>query len=159
MSKKVITFHYTVKDTAGELIDSSSGSEPLMFLEGSGQIIPGLEKHLLPLVAGDKKTVAVPAAEAYGERDEGMIFDVPRTQFPKGEKIEVGMKFQAQSQDGHPSPVFTVVGLTLESIKVDGNHPLAGKDLNFDVEVVNVRAATKEELSHGHAHGGDGHHH
>src|SRR4051794_2671218 len=95
MSSRVVTFHYTLKNKAGEQIDSSSGSDPMTYMEGSGQIIPGLEEALKTSKKGDKKHVAVVAAEGYGERDNELMFDVPRAQFPAGEKVEVGMKFRA----------------------------------------------------------------
>ena len=158
MSTRVVTFHYTVKDKSGKKVDSSVGSDPMSFLEGSGQIIPGLESALKDVKAGDKKSVDVKAAEAYGEYDKELKFDVPKTQFPKGEQIEVGMQFRA-GQPGEPSPVFTVTSVSDASISVDGNHPLAGQDLSFEVEVVDVRDATLEEIKHGHAHGPGDHHH
>lgn len=156
--RRVVSFHYVLTDKEGTQIDASTGSEPMTYLEGGGQIIPGLENALNTLNKGDKKKVQVAAAEAYGEYDKEMVFDVPRTQFPKGEKIEVGMKFQAGGH-GEPSPVFTVTKVSLEHVTVDGNHPLAGKDLFFDVEITDIRQATKEELAHGHVHGHGGHHH
>lgn len=158
MSPRVVTFHYTVKGKDGKTIDSSVGHDPMSFLEGSGQIIPGLENALKDAKAGDKKTVEVKAADAYGAHDKELQFDVPRTQFPSNEKIEVGMQFRA-GQPGEPSPVFTVTKVTDSHISVDGNHPLAGQDLSFDVEVTDVRDATLEEIKHGHAHGPGGHHH
>lgn len=158
MSTRVVTFHYTVKDKSGKKVDSSVGQDPMSFLEGSGQIIPGLESALKGAKAGDKKSVDVKAAEAYGEYDKELKFDVPKSQFPKGEQIEVGMQFRA-GQPGEPSPVFTVTSVGDTSISVDGNHPLAGQDLSFDVEVIDVRDATLEEIKHGHAHGPGDHHH
>lgn len=158
MNPRVVTFHYTLKDKAGQQIDSSAGGDPMTYLEGSGQIIPGLEDAMKSLMVGDKKNIEVVAAEAYGERDQNLIFAVPRTQFPAGEKVEVGMKFRA-GNPGEPSPVFTVTSVNDKEINVDGNHPLAGQDLFFDVEVTEVRQATDEEMQHGHAHGPGGHHH
>lgn len=158
MAPRVVTFHYTLKDKAGKVLDSSQGHDPMTYLEGSGQIIPGLENALKTAQTGDKKNVTVKAAEAYGEHDKNLMFDVPRSQFPPGEKIEVGMKFRAGSPE-EPSPVFTVTSTTDTQISVDGNHPLAGQDLFFDVEVTDVRDATLEEIKHGHAHGPGGHHH
>lgn len=155
--KKVISFHYTLKNKEGATIDSSSGAEPMMYLEGAGQIIPGLEEALKSTKVGDKKHVEVKAAEAYGEYRAELKFDVPRTQFPKDEKIEVGMQFQASSKDGHHE-VFTVTSVSDAQVGVDGNHPLAGHDLFFDVEIVDSRDATLEEIKHGHAHGPHSHH-
>jgi len=155
---RVVTFHYTLKDKDGKTLDSSSGHDPMTYLEGSGQIIPGLEEAIKAMKTGDKKKVEVQAAEAYGEYDANLHFDVPRSQFPKDEQIEVGMKFRAGSPD-EPSPVFTVTGVNDQHVKVDGNHPLAGQNLFFDVEIVDTRDATLEEIKHGHAHGPGGHHH
>lgn len=158
MPARVVTFHYTLKDKAGKVLDSSQGHDPMTYLEGSGQIIPGLEEALKTAKAGDKKKVEVKAADAYGEQDSQLRFDVPRSQFPPGEKIEVGMKFRAGSPE-EASPVFTVIAATDSHVSVDGNHPLAGQDLSFDVEVTDIRDATLEEIKHGHAHGPGGHHH
>lgn len=158
MSKpRVVTIHYTLTDDGGEVLDSSQGGEPLTYLEGAGNIIPGLEKALAASKAGDKTNVKVAAKEAYGEKRDDMVIDVPRTQFPKDVNLKVGDRFR--SGGDHHSPVFTVVSLSLESIKLDGNHPLAGKDLSFAVEVTDTREASEEELSHGHVHGAGGHHH
>lgn len=156
---RVITFHYTLRNSKGELLDSSSGGEPMTYLEGSGQIIPGLENELKTTKSGDKKKVDVKAKDAYGEVDKELKFDVPRTQFPPGEDIQVGMQFRVGGHGDEPSPVFTVIKTTDTHVSVDGNHPLAGQDLSFDVEVVEVRNATEEEKAHGHAHGRGGHSH
>jgi FKBP-type peptidyl-prolyl cis-trans isomerase SlyD len=158
MNPRVVSFHYTLKDKSGKQLDSSSGAEPMTYMEGSGQIIPGLESAIKDMKTGDKKHVEVKAQEAYGERDKELIFDVPRSQFPAGEEVEVGMKFRAGSPD-EPSPVFTVTSITDKAVSVDGNHPLAGEDLFFDVEITEMREATEEEVQHGHAHGPGGHHH
>lgn len=156
-SPRVVTIHYTLTDDEGAVLDSSKGGEPLTYLEGAGNIIPGLEKELTSSQPGDKKNVKVPASQAYGEKRDDMVIDVPRTQFPKDVVLKVGDRFR--SGGDHHSPLFTVVSLQDESITLDGNHPLAGKDLSFEVEVTKARAATEEELSHGHVHGEGGHHH
>jgi len=158
MTARVVTFHYTLKDKSGQQLDSSRGGEPMTYLEGSGQIIPGLEAAMKALKTGDAQKISVPAADAYGEHDKEMVFEVPRSQFPAGESIDIGMKFRAGAP-GEPSPVFTVTAIREQSVEVDGNHPLAGQDLFFDVEVTDVRDATLEEIKHGHAHGPGGHHH
>ena len=155
---RVVSIHYTLTDDAGTVLDSSrEGGEPLVYLEGGGNIIPGLEKALIPLKGGDKKIVNVPAKEAYGEKRDDMIARVPRAQFGKDAALKIGDRFQSGSS--HHSPVFTVIALEGEEVVLDGNHPLAGKDLHFDVEITHVRNATEEELSHGHVHGEGGHHH
>ena len=156
MARKVVTFHYSLTNVDGDTIDSSKSGEPFSFLEGAAQIIPGLEKAMLDLKAGDKKKIRVQAAEAYGERAETMVVKVPREKLPTQE-IRVGDRFRG-GPDEH-SPVFMVKEVTDTIVTLDGNHPLAGQDLNFAVEIVDVREATAEELSHGHVHGEGGHHH
>lgn len=155
--RRVIGFHYTLKDKDGALIDTSDGQEPLFFLEQSQQIIPGLEKVLSLLNVGDKRQIEVKAADAYGEVNQELIIKVQRTQFPPDAKLKVGDQFQV-NEDEH-APVFTIMSIENDEVTVDGNHPMAGKDLFFDVEVTAVRPATAEEMSHGHAHGPGGHHH
>lgn len=158
---RVISFHYTLKDGSGTVLDSSAGSDPLSFLEHQGNIIPGLEKEIAKLAKGDKKTIKVAASEAYGEVNPEMVIDVPHSQFPDAKNIKKGDQFRGQSHDGNDdhAPVFMVVDVTAENVKLDGNHPLAGKDLFFDVEIMAMREATKDEVAHGHAHGEGGHHH
>ncbi|MGE3262238.1 MAG: peptidylprolyl isomerase [Bacteriovoracia bacterium] len=158
MSKaRVVTIHYTLKDDQGTVIDSSQGGEPLQYLEGAGNIIPGLEKQLSTAATGDKKKVTVEAGEGYGEKRDDLVLQVDRKQFPADVNLKVGDRFRG-GQDDH-SPVFTVMALTGEKVTIDGNHPLAGKKLHFEVEVTETRPATDDEVSHGHAHGPHGHHH
>ena len=159
ISPRVISFHYTLKNAQGEVLDSSSGSNPLSFLEGTGQIIPGLEEQIALLSVGDKRTVQVEAARAYGTHDAELIMEVPRSRLPKNEGLEVGDQFAGRGPDGEAGAVFTVVKMSEESVTLDGNHPLAGVDLTFEVEITEMRNATDDEVSHGHAHGPDGHHH
>ncbi len=140
------------------MLDSSSGSDPLSYLEGSGQIIPGLEKQLALLSVGDQRTVQVEAEHAYGQHDETLVMEVPRDRLPKTEELSVGDQFSGRSPDGESGAVFTVVALSDETVTLDGNHPLAGEDLTFEVEITAVRDATEEELAHGHAHGPGGAH-
>lgn len=156
-SPKVVSFHYTLKDSTGNVLESSIGDDPLSYLEGVGQIIPGLEKEINGLKKGDKKLVHVKAAEAYGVHEKDLIVEVPRQQIPKKD-VEVGDQFHADSGHGH-TQVVTVTAISDSHVTVDGNHPLAGQDLQFDVEITEVRDATKDELEHGHAHGAGGHHH
>lgn len=158
MSKaRVVSIHYTLKDDQGTVIDSSQGGEPLQYLEGAGNIIPGLENELKSAATGDKKKVTVKASEGYGEKREDLVLSVDRKQFPADVNLKVGDRFRG-GPDDH-SPIFTVMELSGDKVKIDGNHPLAGKALHFDVEVTEVRPATEEEVSHGHAHGPHGHHH
>lgn len=157
MTPKVVSFHYTLKDSKGNTLESSFGDQPLSYLEGVGQIIPGLESALQGLKKGDKKSVAVKAADAYGEHDPEAVVQVPRAQIPKKD-VQVGDQFHADSGHGQVA-VVVVTGVTDTHVTVDGNHPLAGQDLNFDVEITDVREASKEEVAHGHAHGPGGHNH
>ena len=154
---KVVLIHYTLTNDAGKVIDSSSGGEPLAYLHGQGNIISGLEKALDGRQAGDKLNVRVEPADGYGVRDDELVQQVPRRQFG-GANLKPGMQFHAQSPQGH-ARVVTVTRVVGDMVTVDGNHPLAGEVLNFDVEVAEVRDATQEELEHGHVHGPGGHRH
>lgn len=154
---KVVLIHYTLTDEAGKVLDSSSGGAPLAYLHGKGNIIPGLEKALEGKAAGDKLNVKLEASEGYGERDEELVQQVPRRQFG-GAQVQPGMQFRAQTSQGQ-TRVVTVTGIAGDMVTVDGNHPLAGENLTFDVEVTEVRDASDEELEHGHVHGPGGHHH
>ena len=153
----VATIHYTLRNDKGDVLDSSAGGEPLAYLHGHGNIVPGLEHALEGKSAGDAVNVKVTAAEGYGTRDERLIQDVPRDAFPKDVDIVAGMQFHAQSREGVRT--VTVTQVTGDSVTVDGNHPLAGENLNFEVKIDGVRKATKEELEHGHVHGEGDHHH
>ena len=153
----VASIDYELTDDSGEVIDTSKGQAPLAYLHGAGNLIPGLEAELAGKSSGDAFKVRIDPKDAYGERDEEMVQDVPRSQFPAEVKIEPGMQFQSQSPQG--AQVVTVVAVAEDAVKLDGNHPLAGLHLNFDVRVVEVRAATAEEIQHGHVHGAGGHHH
>ena len=152
----VVLFHYTLTDEDGNQIDSSKGSDPMAYMHGHKNIIPGLEKELEGKKEGDTMIVTIKAADAYGEHQEQMIKEVPRTSF-QAEDIEVGMRFQAQTSNG--SVLATVTHIAEETVTVDGNHPLAGKALTFDIRVDTVREASEEELTHGHVHGPGGHQH
>lgn len=154
---KVGLFNYTLTDADGNQIDSSDG-QAMAYLHGHSNLIPGLEKELVGKEVGDKFTVNVPAAEGYGEIQPHLIQEgVPKNMFQGVESLEVGMRFEAQSEQGIHSVEITSV--EEETVTVDGNHPLAGKDLTFDIEIMGVRDATDGELEHGHAHGEGGHHH
>ena len=147
---------YTLTDETGETLDASNGN-PLAYLHGHGNLIPGLEKELAGKTVGDKFQTTVPAAEGYGERVDALVQTVPNTMFQGVDTIEVGMRFEAQSEQGMHSVEITAIDG--EQVTVDGNHPLAGLPLTFDVEVIGVRKATEEEIEHGHAHGDGGHQH
>jgi FKBP-type peptidyl-prolyl cis-trans isomerase SlyD len=157
-TNSVVSIHYTLTDEDGVQIDSSEGQEPMLYLQGAGNIIPGLENALVGKAAGDSLTVSVPPVEGYGEYMDEMVQRVPREMFEDGQYMEVGMRFQASTDDGPISVIITEV--TEEDVSVDANHPLAGKTLNFDVIVDSIREATEEELAHSHPHeeGGCGEH-
>lgn len=155
MKKRVFSFNYTLKDTQGQVLDASQEG-PLSFLEGQQQIIPALENEISSMLIGQKKNVKIAAADAYGEYDQNQVIDVPREEVAHIE-VEVGGLVQVQSPQG--IQVLKVVSMDEKNVKMDANHPLAGVDLEFDVELVDSREATAEELSHGHAHGPGGHHH
>jgi len=154
---QVVSIHYTLTDDAGEIIDSSRGGDPLMYLHGHGALIPGLEHALTGKSAGDRLTLSIAPADGYGEYDRALVQQVPRRTLKGIADVKVGMRLQAQTARG-PRPV-TVTHLSGDLVTLDGNHPLAGKNLHFEVEVAAVRAATAEELAHGHVHGPGGHHH
>jgi FKBP-type peptidyl-prolyl cis-trans isomerase SlyD len=158
-ANKVVNIHYTLKNDAGEVLDSSAGQEPLPYLHGAMNLVPGLEKQLEGKGAGDKFSCVVEPEEGYGEKDPQLIQELPRTMFGGVDTIEVGMEFHAQTQNG--MQVVEVVDVEEDTITIDGNHVLAGQSLHFDVEVLDIRDATEEELSHGHVHaaGGCGHDH
>ena len=155
---KVVLIHYTLTNDKGEVLDSSSGGDPLAYLHGKGNIIPGLEKALEGKQAGDKLDVKVAPAEGYGERDDQLVQQVPRRAFSGVQNVQPGMQFHAQTSQGQ-TRVVTVTRVQGDMVTVDGNHPLAGENLHFEVEVTDVREASAEELEHGHVHGPGGHHH
>lgn len=155
--QKVVSIHYTLTDSAGAVLDSSSGSEPLSYLHGFGNIIPGLESALEGRQAGEKLSVTVDPEQGYGARDEGLVQAVPRSAFKGVAGLAPGMQFQAQGPQGARLVVVTQV--QQDVVTVDANHPLAGQTLSFEVEIAEVRDATAEELEHGHVHGPGGHHH
>ena len=149
---RVVTIDYKLHDAEGELIDSSEEGEPLVYLHGNDNIIPGLEKHLAGKTAGDAVECVVPATEGYGERDESLVFKVSKTEFGPDAEVKIGMQFEAHGEDG--AQIVTVVGIEKDEVSIDANHPLAGEELHFAVKVVEVREASAEELEHGHVHGG-----
>jgi FKBP-type peptidyl-prolyl cis-trans isomerase SlyD len=153
----VAEFHYTLTNSRGEVLDSSVEEEPLSYLHGHENIIPGLERAMTGKQPGDRFQVTVTPEDAYGDRDEELVQVLPRRTFRGIDAIEPGMQFQARSEEG--TQLITVTKVEGDQITVDGNHPLAGETLHFDVAVTSVRAATAEELEHGHAHEGEGHHH
>jgi FKBP-type peptidyl-prolyl cis-trans isomerase SlyD len=157
-SQRVIGFHYTVQDEDGEELDSSRGDEPMYILEGTGEIVPGLERAVASMRVGERRTVALKAADAYGDHDPELVMRVERAEFPPEAQLEPGDQFSAEDESEHEH-TYTVVAIEDDVVVVDGNHPLAGHDLVFDVEIIESRPATKDEIAHGHAHGAHGHHH
>lgn len=156
-ANSVVALDYTLRDDAGEVLDTSEGAEPLHYLHGHGNIVPGLEQALTGRKSGESLDVVVPPAEGYGERDPEGVLDVPRDRIPGEIDLKAGVVLGMQSPDGHTMPV-TVVAVSEEVVKLDANHELAGKTLHFSVTVRDIREATGEELSHGHVHGPGGHH-
>ncbi|MDR6842459.1 FKBP-type peptidyl-prolyl cis-trans isomerase [Pseudoxanthomonas sacheonensis] len=152
----VVRFHYTVSEVGQESLESSKDREPLAILYGHGNIIPGLETAMLDREAGASFSVDVPAADAYGEKRDGLSQRVPKKHFG-AQKLEPGMQVVLQTNFGPRAVTIQKVGMSV--VDVDLNHPMAGKDLHFDVEIVEVREASAEELEHGHVHGDGGHHH
>jgi FKBP-type peptidyl-prolyl cis-trans isomerase SlyD len=148
---KVVTLEYTVTATTGEVIDSSEGTEPLVYLHGAQNIVPGLENALAGKTVDDAFVVTVVAADAYGEKSDEMMQQVPASAFEGVDNVEVGMEFHADTPQG-PMPII-VTAVEDDMVTVDANHPLAGRDLIFDVKITDVRDATEEELENGHIHG------
>lgn len=153
----VVTIDYRLTNDAGEVIDSSEQHGPLAYLHGHGNIIPGLEQALEGRGAGDSFKVSVEPALGYGERNPALTQTLPSSMFGGVDQIQVGMQFHAQTD--HGIEVVTVTAVEGDQVTIDGNHPLAGQTLHFDVTVREVRAADAEELAHGHVHGEHGHHH
>ena len=152
----VVTINYTLKDETGGLIESPEGQEPLTYLHGQGNIIPGLEASLEGKSAGELIKISIPPEDAYGVWEESNIMNIPKEQFSGVDDIKAGMQFSVHSNEGEQ--IVTVTKVEGETVTVDANHPLAGKTLNFDVTVLGIRDATKDELEHGHAHGAGGAH-
>jgi FKBP-type peptidyl-prolyl cis-trans isomerase SlyD len=148
--KSVVTIHYTLTDDAGEVLDNSRDSDPMVYLHGASNIIPGLEKELTGKIAGASLKVIVAPEDGYGEHSPEAIQKVPRSAFEGVEDIQPGMQFQTEGPQG--VQMIIVAEVSEEEVTVDANHPLAGKTLHFDVSVEAVRDATPEELDHGHAH-------
>ena len=155
-SKKVVSIAYTLKDDAGEVIDSSAGGDPLVYIQGAGNLVSGLEKALEGRVKGDHVVVSVSPAEGYGSRDESLIRKIPVRKLANGKAV-VGQRVRVQTDQG--PLILLVTAVHGDYATVDPNHPLSGKTLNFEVDVVEVRDATAEELHHGHVHTPGEHHH
>ena len=149
--KMVVSMHYTLTDDGGNVLDSSEGSDPLSYLHGANNIIPGLEKALIGKMANDALQVKVEPVEGYGEKIPELIQQVDKAAFQGVDNLEAGMAFEAQGENGQVQRV-VITEIEGDQVTVDGNHPLAGVALNFDVKIISVRDATEEELAHGHVH-------
>ena len=147
----VASIHYTLTNSSGEVLDSSEGAEPLAYLHGAGNIIPGLENALVGKTAGASLQVNIAPADAYGELQPELVQVVPREAFLGVDEIEPGMSFEAQDPQGQARRII-VKSVEGDEVTIDANHPLAGVELNFDVQVVDVRDASEEEIAHGHVH-------
>ncbi len=154
----VVTMHYELKDADGQVLDSSTGQDPLVYLHGANNIIVGLEEQLEGKQVGDKIKAQVAPEKGYGMPVDALIQEVPTSAFGEEiDNVEVGMRFQAETEQG-PVPV-VVTAVEDGIVTVDGNHPLAGKELFFDCSIEEIRDASQEEIDHGHVHGPGGHHH
>ena len=151
---KVVTIQYTLKDEKGSVLDSTEKGNPFLYIQGHQNIIPGLESELEGKGKGDVFNVTISPKDGYGETNPNLVQEIPKDQFPEPSEIQEGMQFQADTPVG--PMILTVLEILESAIKVDGNHPLAGKDLHFEVKVVDVRDATPEEIDHGHVQGLDG---
>jgi FKBP-type peptidyl-prolyl cis-trans isomerase SlyD len=154
---RVVTIHYTLKDDGGTVLDSSAGGEPLAYIQGHGNLVPGLERALEGRQEGNSIAVVVSPADGYGTRDESLVQRVPKRSLQGAGAIKKGVQFQARTDEG--MRLFTVAAVIGDMVTLDGNHPLADRTLHFEVQIVGVREATAEELEHGHVHGAGGHHH
>ncbi|ARU89584.1 peptidylprolyl isomerase [Pseudomonas sp. M30-35] len=157
-ANKAVSIDYTLTNDAGEVIDSSAGGAPLVYLHGAGNIIAGLEKALLDKKVGDELDVSVEPEDAYGEYSAELLATLNRSMFEGVDELEVGMQFHASGPDGSMQ-IVTIRELEGDDVIVDGNHPLAGQRLNFKVKIVDIRDASEEEVAHGHVHGEGGHQH
>jgi FKBP-type peptidyl-prolyl cis-trans isomerase SlyD len=155
---QVVVLQYTLRADDGEVLDASTPDDPMAYLHGADNIVPGLEQALTGKAVGFKGKITVAPADGYGEREDEEPDVIPRNAFPPDMEIEAGMTFMAEGPNEEHAPIW-VVAVEGDKVFVDSQHPLAGKTLHFDVEVLAVRSATKDELAHGHPHGPDGHAH
>ncbi|NLZ78818.1 MAG: peptidylprolyl isomerase [Gammaproteobacteria bacterium] len=157
-NQHVVAIDYTLSNDAGEVIDSSAGAEPLVYLHGASNIVAGLENALTGKAVGDELEVSVEPQDAYGEYSAELITNLGREMFEGVDELEVGMQFHASAPDGGMQ-IVTIRDIDGDQVTIDGNHPLAGQQLNFKVKVVSIREASEEEVAHGHVHGEGGHQH
>lgn len=155
---KVVTMNFTLKDDEGNILDTTDSGGPFSYLSGNNMVLPKLEESVSGMIIGTKKQLKLDAKDGYGTYNEQVVQVVGRENFPNDFELEIGMSYMASAPDGAQMP-FVITNVEGEEITIDFNHLLAGKNLNFDIELLDVRDATAEELSHGHVHGPDGHHH
>ena len=155
---KVVTLNFTLSDETGNVLDSTDQGGPFSYISGSGMVLPKLEEAVNGMIIGTKKQLKLDAKDGYGEYNEDAIQAVGKENFPQDFILEAGMEYMASNPDGVQMP-FVITSVEDETVTIDFNHPLAGKNLNFDLELLDVRDATAEELAHGHGHGAGGHHH
>ncbi len=155
IKSKVVEIHYILKNKNGDLLDSSQGQAPLAFIHGTGNIIPGLEKELEGKKVGDKINVTVQPADGYGVREEKLVQTIPSSNFQDKTQVKLDAQFRVETEEG--LRVATITKIEGDNVTTDMNHPLAGEELHFDVEVMAIRDATEEEISHGHVHHDDEH--
>ena len=157
-NNQVVTINFVLKDQEGNIIEATTKDSPFSFISGADQILPMLEKNVGEMLIGSKRVVVLEPENAYGTYEDDSIQTVDRSEFPEGTDLKVGMGFVADTPDGGQMP-FTIKNINGNSVELDFNHPLAGQQLTFDIELLNLRDATQEELAHGHVHGAGGHHH
>jgi FKBP-type peptidyl-prolyl cis-trans isomerase SlyD len=155
---KVVTMNFKLTDDEGNVLDSTDDGGPFSYLSGKNMVLPKLEEAVGSMIIGAKKNIKLDAIDAYGEYSEQIVQVVGKENFPNDFEIKIGMSYMASSPDGNQMP-FVITEVRDEEVTIDFNHPFAGKNLNFDVELLDIRDATAEELSHGHIHRPDGHHH
>ncbi|MFN0056859.1 MAG: peptidylprolyl isomerase [Planctomycetota bacterium] len=155
---KVVTLHYTLTGVNGDVLDSTEGQDPFTYLHGTASIVPGLESQLTGQTAGTHLKLVVKAVDGYGAFDPDDVEIVPRSSFPADAQLETGMQIHVEDEEGEESNAW-ISAVDEDEVKLNFNHPLAGEELNFAIQILEVRAATREEIAHGHAHGAGGHHH
>ena len=155
---KVVTMNFTLTDDTGNVIDSTDTGQPFSYISGSGMVLPKLEEVVSGMIIGTKKQLKLEAKDGYGVYNDDAVQSVGKENFPEDFILEAGMEYMASNPDGVQMP-FIIINVEDETVTVDFNHPLAGKNLHFDIELLDVRNATAEELNHGHVHGAGGHHH
>ncbi len=155
---QVVAINFTLMDKEGKIIEATTKDDPFLFISGNEQILPKLEENIGEMLIGSKRTVVLEPENAYGKFSDSAIQIVNRSEFPEGTELKIGMGYYADTPDGRQMP-FTIKSVEGDNVTLDFNHPLAGQTLTFEVELLNLRDATPEELSHGHVHGAGGHHH